>query len=230
MEEKELVLLAQQGDKKAKEILYSNNKKMIMKAFYTAYKINEEIDKDDTLQDLNLIFLNALKNYKHTEDVKFSTYLYKCLFIQIGRIVNNNRLDRINFKRKDEELYYKITSLYKLGMTKDEIISKLNIEEEEYELICNLAKGKAYIDDENALINLKTETEFSNNTIDRIYVKQLLNLLNKKEQTVIYNRFFLMKTQQQIANQLNFSQPTVQRIERRALKKMKNHIDNNIKM
>lgn len=226
MEEKELILLAKQGDKSAKEKLYLRNKNMILKAYQTAYKINKEIDKDDVIQDLNMVFLCALENYKYNENVKFSTYLYKCLFSKVYRIINNNQINRIKFRRKEESLYYKIIKLYKSGLSKEEIIEELNISEEEYSLIYGILSGKTFIDDENVSMELEVGKDISEEVINKIYTEQLLSLLNEKERTVIYNRFYLMKTQSQIATQLNSNQVYVQRLEKKALKKMKNHIDN----
>ena len=51
-------------------------------------------------------------------------------------------------------------------------------------------------------------------------IKEAFSKLSKREQTIIYDRYYLDKTQMEIAEELDISQAQVSRLEKTALKTM----------
>ncbi|MCL6636024.1 MAG: sigma-70 family RNA polymerase sigma factor, partial [Peptococcaceae bacterium] len=62
--------------------------------------------------------------------------------------------------------------------------------------------------------------------LERISVKELLNRLPERDRLILTWRFFEDKTQSDIAGRLGLSQVQVSRLERQALKKLKEYMEN----
>ena len=77
------------------------------------------------------------------------------------------------------------------------------------------------------LDQLKNEKEESEQLIDNIAIKQMLNKLNEKERRIIERRYFQDKTQTELASELGVSQAQISRIEKNALEKIKKRYDKN---
>jgi RNA polymerase sporulation-specific sigma factor len=59
--------------------------------------------------------------------------------------------------------------------------------------------------------------------IDEIMIKDELNQLDKREHRILYMRFMEGKTQMETANEIGISQAQVSRLEKNALKRIKEH-------
>ena len=64
----------------------------------------------------------------------------------------------------------------------------------------------------------KDETEI---TVNKIFIKELLNKMDSRDRQIIMLRYFNGQTQSQVAKMLNISQVQVSRIEKKILNKMK---------
>ena len=51
-------------------------------------------------------------------------------------------------------------------------------------------------------------------------IKEAFSILSQREKTIIYDRYYLDKTQMEIAEELNISQAQVSRLDKNALKEM----------
>ena len=58
---------------------------------------------------------------------------------------------------------------------------------------------------------------------NEILFKQSMKNLPERERTIINLRFFVGKTQMEVANEIGISQAQVSRLEKGALKRIKNH-------
>ena len=59
--------------------------------------------------------------------------------------------------------------------------------------------------------------------IDEIMIKDEIKNLDKREQNILYLRFMQGKTQMEVAKEVGISQAQVSRLEKNALKRIKNH-------
>ena len=62
------------------------------------------------------------------------------------------------------------------------------------------------------------------NWIEAISLKEAMDKLPPRENNIIKLRFFEGKTQMEVANEINISQAQVSRLEKSALKNMKNYL------
>ena len=63
------------------------------------------------------------------------------------------------------------------------------------------------------------------NWIEELSIKEALKNLTKREQNIIELRFFHGKTQMEVAEEIHISQAQVSRLEKTALKNMKNYLN-----
>lgn len=62
------------------------------------------------------------------------------------------------------------------------------------------------------------------NWVESISLNEAIKRLNERERHIIELRFFQGKTQMEVANEINISQAQVSRLEKNALKSMKNYL------
>jgi RNA polymerase sporulation-specific sigma factor len=62
------------------------------------------------------------------------------------------------------------------------------------------------------------------NWLDEISLKEAINMLQPREKNILYLRFFMGKTQVEVANEIGISQAQVSRLEKNTLDKIKGQI------
>ena len=68
---------------------------------------------------------------------------------------------------------------------------------------------------------LPQEENQQEKVVNRMFLEQALNMLDKKERELIYLRFFKDRTQSSIAGELGMSQVQVSRMEKKILKRLR---------
>jgi RNA polymerase sporulation-specific sigma factor len=63
-----------------------------------------------------------------------------------------------------------------------------------------------------------------NNWLDEILLKEAIGDLSDREKNILYLRFFLGKTQVEVANEIGISQAQVSRLEKNTLERIKGNI------
>jgi len=61
--------------------------------------------------------------------------------------------------------------------------------------------------------------------IEELSIKEAMERLNERERKIIEMRFFYGKTQMEVADEIHISQAQVSRLEKSALKNMKNYLN-----
>lgn len=173
MDDKELIKrVIEQKDKKALEILTKKYQNLI---YSIALKYYAKQDKkmglltvDDLFQELYIIFLQSLANYKGDSKANFITYLYKCLTLSCHKIhKKNNGLINIPVELQDAIFHLKKVYEENEGATLEEAQELLK---DKY-----FAKRKTVLKTANAILdisvvscNIKTGGEEDNEIIDTI--------------------------------------------------------------
>lgn len=185
-------------------------------------------DYEDLFQIGALGLVKAAKNFKPEKNLKFSTYAVSKITGELKTYFRDNGAIKISRSRKEQLLKIKRTrlSLYeKLGreptigeiseqtdISPEDIIECLEIKENILSLDKESEEGGSLYD---ALGEDTGEREMS-----RIMLHQALEKLEPKERQIIVMRFFLDKTQAQIAAALDTTQVSVSRLEKNILKKL----------
>ena len=109
-----------------------------------------------------------------------------------------------------------------IGATTDEVIYALDAIQSPvslYDPVYDQGGDTLYVMDQ--ISDKKNKEE---NWVENIVLKEALDGLNERERKIIDMRFFNGKTQMEIADEIGISQAQVSRLEKNAIKSMKNYI------
>ena len=228
-----LIQAAHDGDKAARDKLVADNMGLIWSIVRRFAGRGHEME--DLFQIGSIGLLKAIDKFDLSYDVKFSTYAVPMITGEIKRFLRDDGMIKVS--RSLKEIAYKAKTAKeamnnRLGRepTIDELAEELGICVEE--LAVALESGAEvesiyktiYHGDGNtiSLIDKIEETENDNeNLLNRIVLQELISALEPQEKRIITMRYFLDKTQTEIAKELGISQVQVSRLEKKILKSMR---------
>lgn len=239
-EMKELLQKAKDGDSYARDKLVNCNLKLVfnlVKRFQ-----NRGYELEDLFQIGCIGLMKAIDKFDLGYDVKFSTYAVPMIVGEIRRFLRDD--NPVKVSRSVKETAYKIQQTRELltarlgrEPTISEIAGELSLSREEIVNALEAAQTPASIyetlhqDDGDPIYlldQLKGDEEGETPWLESLSINQLLDKLPERDRLIITWRFFEDKTQSDIARRLNLSQVQVSRLERQALKKIKDLMaDNN---
>lgn len=229
----ELILMAQKGDKEAKDKLVRHNiglVKSVLRGF-----TNRGYDVDDLFQIGSIGLLKAIDKFDLSYDVRFSTYAVPMIAGEIKRFLRDDGIIKVSrsLKQTANKVKYTQDTLAKiLGRepTIQEISEELKIDKEEIVMALESSYQPDYLydviyqNDGNPLYlidKISLEEDNEKEIIDNILLKELLSRLKDRDRQVIILRYFKDKTQVEVAKLLGISQVQVSRIEKRIIEDMK---------
>jgi len=232
-EMKELLRKAKDGDSYARDKLVNCNLKLVfnlVKRFQ-----NRGYELEDLFQIGCIGLMKAIDKFDLGYDVKFSTYAVPMIVGEIRRFLRDD--NPVKVSRSVKETAYKIqqtrellTSRLGREPTIGEIAGELNLSREEIVNALEAAQTPASIyetlhqDDGDPIYlldQLKGNEDGETPWLESLSISELLDKLPERDRLIIIWRFFEDKTQSDIARRLNLSQVQVSRLERQALKKLK---------
>ncbi len=232
----ELLTQAKSGDDSAKEKLITFNSPLI-KSVIKRY-LNKGIEYDDLYQLGSMGFVKAINNYDPSFNVKFTTYAVPMIAGEIKRFLRDDGSVKVSRSVKRNAIMIKnyiAEYLKKFGENPSmEHLSKhFNIDKIDLvftmEANTNPLSLNEQLDDGEDSITLfdKVADNFSvENYIDKLALRDMIEKLDAREKQVIIMRYYLDKTQSEIAKELGVSQVQVSRIENKVLKSMRENIVN----
>lgn len=242
-EELELSRKIQRGDELAKQKLIEANLRLVVK-IARAY-MTGDVSLLDLVQEGNLGLIKAASKYDHRKNVRFSTYAAWWIKQSIVRSLSNKRR-AIRLPHRKEETLKKIQKAFTVLNQKlsrqpsiAEVAEELHIKEEDVRTILSIA---------NNVISLETETNDENGTLmdlcedstydpDKEIIAQsmredtmrfLEHLLEREKKILMYRFSFYGNekfTLKRIGDELGISPETVRQIEKRAIKKLREHAE-----
>ncbi len=235
-EKKELFVKIRKGDKKAREQFIKGNLRLVLSIIQRFQSSGENID--DLFQIGCIGLMKAIDHFDVTLNVKFSTYAVPMIIGEIRRYLRDNNSIRVS--RSIRDTAYKAIYTKELMMkdsdkepTVEEIAEKLELAPEDivfaldaiqspvslYEPVYAESGDTLYIMDQ---ISDKKNKE--DNWIEEISLKAAIDHLSDREHKIINMRYFEGKTQMEVAEEINISQAQVSRLEKKALRSMKNYL------
>jgi len=235
-EKKEIFVKIRKGDKKAREQFIKGNLRLVLSIIQRFQSSGENID--DLFQIGCIGLMKAIDHFDVTLNVKFSTYAVPMIIGEIRRYLRDNNSIRVS--RSIRDTAYKAIYTKELMMkdsdkepTVEEIAAKLEVAPEDivfaldaiqspvslYEPVYAESGDTLYIMDQ---ISDKKNKE--DNWIEEISLKAAIDHLSDREHKIINMRYFEGKTQMEVAEEINISQAQVSRLEKKALRSMKNYL------
>lgn len=233
MDTLELIKLAGQGDKEARDRLVTENIGLVWSIVRRFSNRGHELE--DLFQIGSIGLIKAIDKFDTSFDVKFSTYAVPMITGEIKRFLRDDGMIKVSRSLKETANKVRITREIlnnKLGRepTIDEISKEINIDIENIVMalesnaeVESLYKT-IYQGDGNAIYLIdkieqtKDESEYM---IDKFALKEIIESLEPKDQDIIRLRYFCDKTQTDIAKELGISQVQVSRLEKKILKTMR---------
>lgn len=230
---RDLVTKAQAGDQQAKEVILKRNLNLVRSIVHRF--TNRGYEWDDLFQIGCIGLIKAIERFDLSFSVKFSTYAVPMIIGEIRRFIRDD--NPIKVSRPVKELAYKVHKTQEklhgtlgreptigeiskeLALAPQEIVSALEAMQPPASLY-----DQAFHDSGDQVLlldQIKCNDGQDNAYFEKLALKEILSRLPVKERTVITLRFFEDKTQSEIAQIIGLSQVQVSRIEKAALKLIK---------
>ncbi len=229
----DLIRKSQDGDKEAKEQLLSMHSGLIWNVVRRF--MGRGLEMEDLYQIGAIGLIRAIDKFDFSYDVKFSTYAVPLISGEIKRFLRDDGMIKVSRSLKENQWKIK-KSMENLRNQKgreptvEEVAEELSMEPEEIMLAMEAVvevesidqsiyqgEGKEILLSDRIASDKNEEEELMN----RLFLKQLLDTLDKRERTLILLRYFENKTQTQVAEILGISQVQVSRMEKKILRRMK---------
>lgn len=230
----ELLKKARQGDNKAREELIKGNLRLVLSVIQRFQNRGESMD--DLFQVGVIGLIKAIDNFNLDLDVKFSTYAVPMCIGEVRRYLRDDNPIRVSRSMRDTaykamQVKESLINKNKKEPTIEEIAKELDMDKSEvvlaleaivdpislYEPVYNDGGDTIYVMDQVGDNN--TDSDW----IDEIMIKDEIKNLDPREQNILYLRFMQGKTQMEVAKEVGISQAQVSRLEKNALKRIKNH-------
>ena len=193
---------------------------------------------DDLFQIGCIGLIKSIDNFDLTLGVKFSTYAVHMIMGEIRRYLRDSNSIRVSRSLKD--IAYKAISARE-AMTKqtqkeptiDEIATEIGIAKEDIVYALDAMQSPmslnepVYTDGGDTLYVMDQISDRKNKEdiwIESLSLSEAMQRLNEREHEIIFLRFFEGKTQMEVANSIGISQAQVSRLEKNALRIMKNYL------
>lgn len=236
-EKRELLRLARDGDKEARDALVMGNLKLVLSV------IGKFNPKQETLDDLFQVgvigLIKAIDNFNLELDVKFSTYAVPMIIGEVRRYQRDNNSVRVS--RGIRDLAYRalqtkeeIARLEQREATLAEIAKRLETDERSIgsaiEAIAQPVSlfDSVYGDGEDTVYvidKLADENESDEMWVENISLKEAMKKLSPREMNIIERRFYKGRTQMEIAAEIGISQAQVSRLEKGAIDKLRKYME-----
>jgi RNA polymerase sporulation-specific sigma factor len=217
--ERALFERARRGDMAAREEIFSSNTGLI---WACARKYGGYAESEDLFQLGAIGLLKAIERFDPSYGVVFSTFAVPHILGEIRRHLRDNALVKVD--RRLRELSYLASRARREGVARTgsepslkEIAVSLGVPVDALCEAMEAASSVLYLEDlpdsgeaPAAAGEAAVETE-------SLELKQALEGLERDQRAVLEGRFFLGKTQSEIASELGISQAHVSRLEKKAL-------------
>ncbi|HIT70679.1 MAG TPA: RNA polymerase sporulation sigma factor SigG [Candidatus Scatovivens faecipullorum] len=223
----------QEGDKTAREELINGNLRLVLSVIQRFCGRGE--NADDLFQVGCVGLIKAIDNFDTSLDIQLSTYAVPMIIGEIRRYLRDNNMVRVS--RSVRDLAYKVLQAKeKLSRengkepTIEEIAKELDVEREEVVLSLDAIQDPVslqepvYNDGADSLYIMDQVKDKKNTDelwAENITMNEALKRLNDKERMIIDKRFFMGRTQMEVADEIGISQAQVSRLEKTALEHIK---------
>ncbi len=232
----ELLKLAKEGDRDAKDSLVKENMGLVW-AVARRYQ-GRGYDLEDLFQIGCIGLIKCIDKFDLSYDVKLSTYAVPMISGEIKRFLRDDGMIKVSRTLKE--------TAYKVYRAREEIINRTGVEPrlEELsdllsidmeEIVASLEANvevesihkTIYQNDGNAIClvdKIANERDENEDALNHLMIERVMDTLSFEEQRIIKLRYYENKTQSEIAKMLGISQVQISRMEKKILLKMRREI------
>lgn len=235
-EKEALFVRIKQGDEAAKEEYIKGNLRLVLSVIKRFGASNE--NPDDLFQIGCIGLIKAINNFNTDLDVKFSTYAVPMIIGEIRRYMRDNNSIRVSRSLRDtayKAIYAKENYMkqHLKEPTVQEIAEEIGISKEDIVFALDAIQAPmslqepVYNDGGDALYIMDQISDKKNKEekwIEDLSLEAAMEHLGERERYIIKLRFFEGKTQMEVAEEIRISQAQVSRLEKNALKVMRQYL------
>ena len=220
------------GSKQARDRLVLSNVRLVLSIVQRYYEYKGSFD--DLFQAGMVGLLKAVDNFDLTQNVRFSTYAVPMIVGEVRKQIRESNSLKVG--RATRDVAYRSMQAREricetnpfptmdeiareLALPVIEVMSALDAVCDPISLYSNVGKD----DDDGMLLldKIKDNKNTEDSLMNKVILKDAMASLGEKERKVIIDRYYVGKTQTEIAQSENISQAQVSRLEKNALRKMR---------
>lgn len=230
-----LLKLCRGGDLAARDELVNGNLRLVLSVIQRFTNRGENLD--DLFQVGCIGLIKAIDNFDLNQNVRFSTYAVPMIIGEVRRHLRDNNSVRVSRSLRDTA--YRAMQIKERIMAEDgreakveEIAKELELPRESvvmalesivepvslYESVYSDGGDTIYVLDQIG------DNNDDSNWLDEIALRDAIVALSEREKTILTMRFMQGKTQMEVASEIGISQAQVSRLEKGALKRIKDEI------
>ena len=231
----ELLRRIRAGDNAAREEMINGNLRLVLSVVQKFTNRGENLD--DLFQVGCIGLIKAIDNFDPNQNVRFSTYGVPMIIGEIRRHLRDNNSLRVSRSMRD--MAYKAMQAKEALVnrnarepTVDEIAAEMGVNKENvvlaleaivepmslYEPVYSDGGDTIYVMDQVG------DKNGENDWMDEIAIREAMKNLGEREKKILTLRFFVGKTQMEVAQEIGISQAQVSRLEKGALDWIKKHL------
>ena len=220
------------GDRKARHDLIEGNLRLVLSVIQRFANRGE--NPDDLFQVGCIGLMKAIDNFDITQNVRFSTYAVPMIIGEIRRYLRDYNTIRVSRSLRDTayhamQIKERIQNDTGRDATIEEIAKEMDIEPVDvvlaleaivepislYEPVYSDGGDTIYVMDQVG------SSESDEDWLNEISIKEAIKNLGNREKLILNLRFMQGKTQMEVAEEVGISQAQVSRLEKGAIKKIK---------
>lgn len=224
------------GDKAAREEYIKGNLRLVLSVMKRFSSSDENVD--DLFQIGCIGLIKAIDNFDISQGVKFSTYAVPMIVGEIRRYLRDNSSIRVSRSLRDiayKAIYARdmLTKKNQKEPTIEEIAAEVGAPKEEIVYAMDAIQSPVslyepvYSEGGDTLCVMDQISDKKNKEdtwIEELSLSQAMKKLNEREKKIIQMRFYEGKTQMEVADEISISQAQVSRLEKSALRNLKNQL------
>ena len=235
-EKRQLLTLAHAGDKAARARMVEGNLRLVLSVVQRFAQRGENLD--DLFQVGCIGLIKAIDNFDPAQPVRFSTYGVPMIIGEIRRYLRDNNSIRVSRSLRDTA-YKAIHAKEVLSRnsfkepTLQEIAAESGVAAEDILYALDAIQSPVslydpvYTDGGDTLYVMDQISDKKNkeeNWVEKLSLSDAMNHLSERENFIINLRFFEGKTQMEVADEIHISQAQVSRLEKSALKTIRQYL------
>ncbi len=227
--------IKENGDEDARTQLVSGNLRLVLSVVQKFTNRGENLD--DLFQVGCIGLIKAIDNFDTGHNVRFSTYAVPMIIGEIRRYLRDNNSIRVSRSLRDTayramQVNERLVGENMKEPTVDEIAKEMGLKKSEVVLALEAIVEPlslyepAYSDGGDTIFVMDQVGDRTGDKdwLDEISLKEAIKNLNEREKKILSLRFFIGRTQMEVAQEIGISQAQVSRLEKSALNRIKKQI------
>lgn len=232
----ELIKKVKQGSSHARDQFVVANLRLVLSV---VHRFNAKGDRADDMFQVGCVgLLKAIDNFDETLNVKFSTYAVPMIVGEIRRYLRDNNSIRVSRSMRDVA-YRAMQAKEELAKdsfkepTLEEIANKIQVPLKTVTFALDAISETLSLSDpiynegsdSIALLDQIADNNCTNDSIDEnLALKSAIKTLSAREKEILIMRYYSGKTQTEVSEEIGISQAQVSRLEKNALKSVKDFL------